>query len=137
MNLNKEFLETQMKDQLGLLAKQEEGGEESNLVLSLGNLSAKTQTGKEDKAKNTNLYSSKHDHETDEVDGDLSLGLEFQQTPTHKFGKAPSPDNYNLKGPKDDAEEISHQTNLKRARVSVRVRCDTPTVSNIASALIN
>lgn len=115
-----------MENHLGLIAKQEEGGElESNLVLSLGTtLSAKTQTGKlEDKAKNTNLYSStKHDHETDEVDGDLSLGLEFQQTPTQNY-------NLNLKGPKDDAEDISHQTNLKRARVSVRVRCDTPTVS--------
>lgn len=117
--------------------------EEPELVsLSLGMTS--TEAKKDDK-KNTNLSNGKED---EKLNGDLSLGLNCRFEPSSTEDIRTNANSNNsfeelkveepteiwppskiLKTMRSGDDEILQESPLKKARVSVRARCDTPTVS--------
>lgn len=121
--------------------------EESELVsLSLG--TRESRLGREEKAKNTCSDCCRHD----KLEEGLSLGLERKmeapisrqsgkplpdldadhdssEEPKNEGSGEPWPPSRRTQMPRNEDEEVSPQHTLKRARVSVRARCDAPTVS--------
>ncbi|CAL9751953.1 unnamed protein product [Musa acuminata subsp. burmannicoides] len=122
--------------------------EESELVsLSLG--TRESRLGREEKAKNTCSDCCRHD----KLEEDLSLGLERKmeapisrqsgkplpdldadhdssEDPKNEGSGEPWPPSRRTQMPRNEDEEVSPQHTLKRARVSVRARCDAPTMSD-------
>lgn len=126
----------------------QEDEEETDLVsLSLGRLSS-TESKKDDKKASLILNSNKGKDNENMNDGVLALGLEckFEPAPIGQVINA-SPENSSdelkeeepstetwppskvLKMGRTRDEDVVEPTQLKKARVSVRARCETPTVS--------
>ncbi|KAM0002995.1 putative transcription factor WRKY family [Helianthus debilis subsp. tardiflorus] len=123
------------------LAHDQEAGDGNELVsLSLGTVSSCKH--KSDGTKKVNCFSkSKQDSDEDDQELKLGLGCEFDPTPTRvnlnnvkndERTQTVKPPVHGLKTERSDDNELLDQLPLKKARVSVKVVCDTQTVQRCA-----